>query len=289
MKNWIYPLIAITVIISVSFQSKESLFQPAPVDQLEFELLPSKPSLRDIQRSAAAFDANVKPWVVKAPEIHFISDQGELTQTFDDRASDNMRFQQIEDAIAQISKASSSGFDLEKRLDTLESQMVEVKSDVVDLSAGQADLVKRVEELAALIEVRCPDGKVKTATVALNATGTGSYNLAPGEILLSVDGVPVSPKASGGSTGSFTASTTSTQYGSTPPSPISGGSNGSLNYTAQTTNYQTSTYDVQTTPTPTATNVQVQRRPMQQLRSGGGLFNRGTRSTATCTGPNCPN
>jgi hypothetical protein len=289
MKNLIYPLIAAVVIIAMGFQSKQALFEDSeaaihePAETLGE--LKREPSPFELQR---AFDESVSPWLVQPPKIHLIAQQGELTQSFDLESQNAAKIRSLEHKLLELSQVKASSFGMEQRIDTLESQMREVKSDVVDLSAGQADLVKRIEELAALIEVRCPDGKVKTAAVQLNATGMGTYALAPGEILLSVDGVPVNAASSGGSTGSFTASTTTANYGSYPTSaPKSGGSNGSLNYTAQQTSFQTSTYDVRTTPTPTATNVQVQRRPLQQIRSNGGLFNRN--APQTCIGPNCPN
>jgi len=192
---------------------------------------------------------------------------------------------------ARIAKLESSMFAAEKELG-------EHDKDIIDLGNGQADLTKRVEELTALIEKRCPDGTVKTQSVAVNPVGSTSFNLAKGEILLSVDGVPVSPQlSSGGSNGSAVASTVTTStanYGSYPvAAPQSGGSNGSLQYT-QSQQYQTSSYNVSTTPTATNTEVQIApRRPLQNLRAKvqqrSTVTSKAPMRNSTCTGPNCPN
>lgn len=289
MRSLIYPLIAVAIILACSFQAKKPVFE-----QPELE----SPKIQVIDRKTVD-EVDLSPWVMQGSDVTLVAAQGAAIAGWEDDKSDE-RIASLEAAVKDLMTVKASSFDFETRLDTLETQMAEAKSDIVDLSNGQADLTKRVEELTALIEKRCPDGTVKTAAVKLNALGTGEFNLAPGEVLLSVDGVAVAPKAfSGGSNGSTVATTstttTSTNYGSYPPAaPMSGGSNGSLQYRAQVQNYQTSTYDVQTTPTPTTTNVQVQRRPLQQLRTNAPLRSRlapksPQSAPPVCFGPNCPN
>jgi hypothetical protein len=271
MRNLIYPLIAVAVILACTFQAEKPVFQEQPEEI---------PAVQVIDRQPIE-QADLSQWVANPSEVHLIAAQG---AAIDGWESDNDRITKLEDAVKDLMKVKTSNFDLETRVDTLENQMAETKTDVSALS-------KRVDELAALIEVRCPDGKVKTAAVKLNSTGSGQFNLAPGEVLLSVDGVAVnSTSFSGGSNGTAVATTrTTTQYGSPPPSPTSGGSNGSLQYSTQSVNYQTSSYNVQSTPTPTTTNVQVQRRPLQQLRSTIAPRRNAPQSAPVCFGPNCPN
>jgi hypothetical protein len=266
-----------------------------------------KSSLRDLQNAEAAFEESVEPWVVKGADVTLVAAPADLTQSFDlIESQTDERLDRVEAKVESLSKVKSapleSTFVLEQQVAGLLKRMANVESDVVDLSNGQADLTKRVEELFALIETRCPDGKVKTASVSLNATGSGTYALAPGEVLLSVDGVPVSSSrtfSSGGSNGSQVMSTmtTTTSYGSSVPVAY-GGSNGNVSVSNQV--YQTESYRVQATPT----QVQVQRRPLLTNPQTGAprtpvrtllqrpAENRAARATVQalqCTGPNCPN
>jgi len=254
----------------------------AIVDQLQRYPLEQTTPVK-YEASEKAFDASVDPWLIKPPivdMVRLIGTQATPAASWDDGSA------AIE---ARIAKLESSMFAMEK-------EVGEHDSDIIDLSNGQADLTKRVQELTALIEKRCPDGTVKTQSVAVNQVGSTSFNLAKGEILLSVDGVPVSPQfSSGGSNGSTVASTTTTStanYGSYPvAAPQSGGSNGSLQYTQSAQNYQTSSYNVSTTPTATNTQVQIApRRPLQNLRANAPLRSVFTpRGNATCNDPNNPN
>lgn len=272
MRNLIYGMVAMLVAFAIVDHMRTYPFeQPTPVKY---------------EASEKAFDTSVDPWMVKPPivdMVRLIGTQATPASSWDDGSA------AIEAIEARVAKLESSMFAAEKELG-------EHDKDIIDLGNGQADLKKRVEELTALIEKRCPDGTVKTQSVAVNPVGSTSFNLAKGEIVYSVDGVPVSPQfSSGGSNGSTVASTTTTStanYGSYPvAAPQSGGSNGSLQYTQSAQQYQTSSYNVSTTPTATNTQVQIApRRPLQNLRAKAPVRSVFTpRGNARCNDPNNPN
>lgn len=234
------------------------------------------------------YESRVAPWLI-SPPVELVAAQSAAIQGWeDDTEATNERIAELEEKIAELSKVKTSSAGLELQFNELEDRLSKLESSVTDVQNDHAALAKRVDELFALIEVRCPDGKVKTSKVSLNESGSGGIVLAPGERLLTIDGVPVASNTfSGGSNGTTVASTmTSTNYGSVPVAGPSGGSNGNVNYTAQAVNYQTSTYSVQSTSVGQSTNVQVQRRPLQSVRSA---LSPRARANAKCVGPNCPN
>lgn len=226
--------------------------------------------------------SNVDDWVVKPVSAHYL----------------------VSAPIDETTKWSSSD-SLEERVAALESKMVEAKSDIADLEKGQQDLTKRVEELTAFVEVRAKSGEVRTQAVKVSENG-GTFNLNPGERIIAIDGVPVaSSVASGGSSGSFTQSTRM-EYGSAPVAPqSSGGSNGTLSYSAPPVTYSTQSYTATTMSSPAGTTATVQPRqpllngPLRNgglrsggpLRSGQPILPRRAAASApqTCVGPNCPN
>lgn len=316
MRNLMFPLVAIGVVVLLAMMQSDYPVQYAPTIETESSS-PTLPAVLELQQvEESRVDEAIDPWLVKPTPAHsvycpdaesnavqLVATQAETLQGWEQGSDESERIEKLEKQVAELTKLKSEGFDTAKRLDGLEDRMAKAESDVTDLSNGQADLTKAVEELRALIEIRCPDGKVKTATVAVDESGTGEIKLAPGEILQSIDGVPVNTlnSFSGGSNGTAVASTQSVvraNYGTATYPATSGGSNGSVQYQsvpmAATTTYSTSTYSAQSMPVSGGSNVVLTRRPATgRLRSGNGPLQnlRGTSRTRTangvCYGPDC--
>lgn len=281
MRNVFY--IAATLVCAVAIFASMQQSHDMPVE-IQIECIETP--------TATHADGTIDDWVIK-PTVHLISAPAD---GWGEESASQPSIGDVADAVADAkTQFTTANLTIQQRLDELERQMAEAKSDIVDLSNGQADLTKRVEELTALVEIRTKSGETKTKAVAVSASGS-QFLLAPGEVITHIDGVAIAPvrASNGGSNGSFSASTsTTTQYGSAPPTTSSGGSNGSLSYSAQT--YQTQSYNVSSQPVGTQQQVSIApRRPLQQLRNNGPLRTRlAPQSTQqappVCFGPNCPN
>lgn len=285
MRNVLYVAATIAIAMAI-FANMQQQKASAPVDvRIDQAETPIK----------VKAESSIDDWVIK-PTVHLISTPADGWGTGDSEPELDAKTDKLIDDLAKgigdfEAKLTSTQASVEQRLDVLEAQMQEAKTDITDLSNGQADLTKRVEELTALIEVRTSSGEVKTKAVTISPTGS-QFLLSAGEVITHIDGVPVAPVrvASGGSTGSFTASTTTStaQYGSPPVATTSGGSNGSLQYSTQS--YQTQSYNVSSQPVGTQQQVQIApRRPLQQLRANGPLRSRFApqASAPQCVGPEC--
>jgi hypothetical protein len=251
-----------------------------------------------------SYETRVAPWIVSA-DTQFTAAPVDELEGFDDYSEVSKKVDELESKLKELTKPKAADLETEQRLAALEDRLTKSESDIVDLSNGQADLTKRVEELKALIEIRCPDGKVKTASVSLDENGAGSFNLAPGEILQTIDGVAVNSAStfSGGSNGTAVATTSTisrANYGTAVYPAASGGSNGGVQYStsypmaASTMNYSTTNYQVSSVPVNGSTALNFQRKPAAgPLRGGNGVFSRlrnaprASASNGVCFGPGC--
>lgn len=173
------------------------------------------------------------PEVITAPTLEKVlrdyleeTDIAELRRLAAELAADAERLKkEAEDQRNGVTKMTADWLDDAERIKHLES-------DFKDLSNGQVDLVKAIEdlrastckcdgcvsedrvrqivreEIAAQLSIRQADGSLSRRTVTVPASGNTSFQLNPGERLVAIDGVPVSQLSSVASYPSVRAAST---------------------------------------------------------------------------------
>ena len=172
------------------------------------------PAWLDIATEGEVFEAPVQdfdsPAIEAAPDA--VPDEGlaqvpsendtvaELRQLADEMRRDAERLRkQAEDQRKQVTEMSADWLDEADRIAAIEAEVETLKSqtckcngcDCEGLTEARVREICR-EEIQAVMSVRTPAGEVESRPVTMTS-GSGQIQLAPGERLLAINGVPVNP------------------------------------------------------------------------------------------------